>query len=67
MTPDEMNYYGERTEIERQRAAEASNPYVIKIHEELAALYERLVSLGEGPTLQIAEDAPHPSELRQDR
>lgn len=49
MSPEEKLYYLERAAIERQRAAESSNPHVIEIHEKLAALYERLVDTDELP------------------
>ena len=47
MSPDEKLYYSERAAIERQRAAESTNPHVIEIHEKLAALYDRLVDTDE--------------------
>ena len=60
MSPDEMDYYGKRAAIERQRAAESTNPHVIEIHNKLAALYERLVDLGE-PAKAHMEDGISPS------
>ena len=57
MSSEELNYYRERARVERQRAAESSNPHVIEIHEKLAALYEKLIELEKvhQPTLHIAE------------
>lgn len=49
MSSDELNYYRERAQIERQRAAESTNPHVVEIHRKLAGLYEQLVDLGESP------------------
>jgi hypothetical protein len=44
VSTDELNYYRERAKIERQRASESTNQYVIEIHEKLAELYEKLVN-----------------------
>jgi hypothetical protein len=49
MSPNELLYYRERAEVERQRATEAANPLAAEIHLELASLYERLVKLDEVP------------------
>lgn len=53
MTHEELIYYRERALIERQRAAESTNSHAIEIHEELAALYDRLVAMEATPTLHI--------------
>ena len=50
MSPEELLYYRERALIERQRAAESTNPYVIEIHQKLADLYDKLVEHEEIPT-----------------
>lgn len=57
MSPEELLYYRERALIERQRAAESTNPYVIGIHQKLAALYEKLIEHEEvaRPTLRIVD------------
>ena len=55
MSPDEIDYYSKRAAIERQRAVESTNPHVIEIHNKLAALYERLVDLGEPPRAHIED------------
>ena len=49
MHPEELLYYRERAFIERQRAAESTNPHAIEIHQKLADLYERLVELEQAP------------------
>ena len=45
MSPEEISYYRERASIERQSAAQSTNPHVIEIHEKLADLYEKLVEM----------------------
>ena len=52
MTPEEILYYRERAAIERQLAADSTNPRVVEIHEKLAALYDQLV---EGDEFQPAQ------------
>ena len=47
MTPEEFSYYRERARIERECAAESTNPHAAEIHEKLAVLYEDLVKAGE--------------------
>lgn len=47
MSPDEIQYYRERAEVEWQCAAQSTNPHAREIHEKLAELYERLVELDE--------------------
>ena len=47
VSPDEVQYYRERAEVEWQCASQSSNPHAREIHEKLAELYERLVELDE--------------------
>jgi hypothetical protein len=54
MSPNELAYYRNRARIERDPAANSANPDVAKIHQKLAALYERLIDMEEQrPTLSI--------------
>ena len=55
MHPEELLYYRERALIERQRAAESTNPHAGEIHRKLAELYEMLLDLEQQPqpTLSI--------------
>lgn len=49
MHPEELLYYRERALIERQRAAESTNPHAGEIHRKLADLYESLIDLEQKP------------------
>lgn len=54
MSSDELAYYRNRILIERGLAAQSANPKVAKIHQKLAALYEKLIELEEQrPKLSI--------------
>lgn len=55
MSSEDINYYRERAQVERQRARESSNADIAEIHEELARLYDALVEHESlRPTLHIA-------------
>lgn len=49
MSHAEASYYRQRALIERQRAAESTNPHAVEIHRKLADLYEQLVAHEESP------------------
>lgn len=54
MTRDEISYYRDRAEQERARAQEAARQDVAVIHEELARLYDALITVsGPTPTLHV--------------
>jgi len=66
MSPDDLRYYRERAEAERQRAAATANPKVAQLHLELASIYEKLLKLEQTPrpVLHVVE-AMGPSLERQ--
>lgn len=43
MSSDDLTYYRQRAEIERERAKSASRADIAEIHEELARLYDALI------------------------
>ena len=55
MSPEELAYYRNRADVERELASKSTNPHVTEIHTKLADLYEKLVAIEEGPrpTLSI--------------
>lgn len=43
MSSDDVSYYRERAQVERERAKLSSREDIAEIHEELARLYEALI------------------------
>jgi hypothetical protein len=43
MSEDEIEYYRQRAQIERSRAADAVTPQIAEIHLKLAGLYEEFI------------------------
>ena len=55
MSPEELAYYRNRAQVERELAAQSTNEHVAEIHTKLADLYAKLVAIEDGsaPTLSI--------------
>ena len=49
MSQEELEYYRNRARTEAELAATSTNRQVAEIHRKLAALYEELVRVEEGP------------------
>ena len=49
MTTDEVDYYRERAQEERDRAGACTDEFAAEVHEKLATLYEDLIAHGRPP------------------